>query len=468
MPTIQQTTDGKEKQKLLILNENLWKMMFQLSWPAIIAMVLYGLNAVIAAVFVGRYVGETALAGVSVAYPLTQISLGLGSLIGVGAGAVLSIAIGRQDQLTQQRLMGNVNYLTVLVTAVYMVLGLLFSTQLVSVMGGEGQTLALGNSYFRITVWGSFFWIYGLAANMIVRAEGKMKSAAVVMGIGLVADVLCNYLLVVVLDLGVEGAAWATNIGMFVYTLLGWIYFGRGWSSFKTKAFAIYRDRATLKSIFSLGMSSFIMNFMNLVQAVIVFNALSKYGTVADVAFYGVVFRVFTFLLTPIFGLMRALQPVIGINFGAEKYERVIQSYKIFTLASMVLTLPFWLIAMWNPQMILGLMLPDQVFSGSELMYFRINMAVLPLLSMIFMAMTFFPSIDKGKPAAVIGIARQLVFYVPVMLVLPRIMGVSGVYWGTLAIDAIVVLWTAWMVRKEFSLLRKRVSAPVTEAQLQI
>jgi putative MATE family efflux protein len=470
MSTIQPTADGKEKQSLLILNENLWKMMYQLSWPAIIAMVLYGLNAVIAAVFVGRYVGETALAGVSVAYPLTQISLGLGSLIGVGAGAALSIAIGRKDLYTQKRLMGNVNYISIIVTVVYMVLGLLFSTQLVKMMGGEGEALSLGDSYFRITVWGAFFWIYGLAANMIVRAEGKMKSAAVVMGIGLAADVMFNYLLVAVLDFGVEGAAWATNIGMFVYTLLGWIYFGKGFASFKTKAFAIYPDAATLKSIMGLGLSSFIMNFMNLVQAVIVFNALSRYGTIADVAFYGVVFRVFTFLLTPIFGLMRALQPVIGINYGAGNYDRVIKSYKIFTFVSMLLTLPFWLISMINPQWILGLMLPDQVFSAAQFQYFRINMAVLPLLSMIFMAMTFFPSIDKGKPAAMIGIARQLVFYVPVMLVLPRIMGVSGVYWGSLVIDAIVVLWTVILVRKEFVLLRTKggASSESASAQLQI
>ncbi|AJS58628.1 MATE family efflux transporter [Paenibacillus sp. IHBB 10380] len=456
MTNVQQVANGKEKQKTLILNENLWKVMFQLSWPAIIAMVLYGLNAVVAAVFVGRYVGETALAGVSEAYPLTQISLGLGSLIGVGAGAVLSISIGRQDVHTQKRLMGNVNFLSLIVTVVYMVLGLLFSTQLVQVMGGEGEALSLGDSYFRITVWGAFFWIYGLAANMIVRAEGKMKSAAVVMGIGLVADVLFNYLLVAVFDLGVEGAAWATNIGMFVYTLLGWIYFGKGFSSFKTKAFAVYRDTVTLKSIIGLGMSSLIMNFMSLIQAVVVFNALSRYGTVADIAFYGVVYRIFTFLLTPIFGLMRALQPVIGINYGAEKYERAIHAYKIFTLASMVLTLPFWLISMIDPQLIMGFMLPDQILAGTESLYFRINMALLPLLSLIFMAMTFFPSIDKGKPAAIIGIARQFIFYVPVMLILPRMIGVSGVYWGSLAIDTIIVLWTLGMVRKEFVTLRKR------------
>lgn len=290
MNTVTQINNSKDKQTHFILNGNLWNIMVQLSWPAIIAMVLYGLNAVIAAVFVGRFVGEEALAGVSVAYPLTQISLGLGSLIGVGAGSALSLALGRQDKEMQKRLMGNVNYLSILVTLVYMVLGLLFSTQLVRIMGGEGETLALGDSYFRITVIGSFFWIYGLAANMIVRAEGKMKSAAVVMGIGLAVDVLSNYILVALLNFGVEGAACATNIGMLVYTLLGWIYFGKGFASFRTNVFAIYRDAATIKSIIGLGMSSFIMNFMNLVQAVVVFNALSRYGTTADIAFYGVVF----------------------------------------------------------------------------------------------------------------------------------------------------------------------------------
>ncbi|CVK20165.1 MATE family efflux transporter [Sporomusa sphaeroides] len=444
----------KEKQKIFILHENLWKVMVQLSWPAIIAMVLYGLSIVVSAVFVGRYVGETALAGVSVVFPLTQISIGVGSLVGVGAGSVLSIAIGSQDKTTQERLLGNVNCLSLIVTALYIILGLLFSTQLVQLMGGKDEVLRLGDVYFRITLFGGFFWIYGLAANMIVRAEGKMKSAAVMMGLGLVADVAANYLLVVVFNLGVEGSAWATNFGMLVYTILGWLYFGRDFSSFKTKTFSLYWDRNTLKTILSLGMSSFILILMSLVQGVVVFNALAQYGTVLDIAFYGVVYRLFTFLLMPVVGLMRALQPVVGINYGAGQYERVISAYKIFTVASVALTLPFWGISMLAPEFVLGFMLTGQVFTGNQLLYFWIYMAVLPLLSSIFMAMTFFPAIGKGKPAAVIGIARQLIFYIPVMLILPKFMGVAGVYTGSLAIDVVIVLWTMVMVKKEFTALR--------------
>lgn len=114
------------------------------------------------------------------------------------------------------------------------------------------------------------------------------------------------------------------------------------------------------------------------------------------------------------------------------------------------MTLPFWIISLVAPGSILGMMLKDQTFTGAHFLYFRIYMAILPVLSFIFMAMTLFPSVDKGKPAMIIGMARQFVFYIPVMLLLPRVIGVSGVY------DAIIVLWTMLLVKKEFNGLRKR------------
>lgn len=463
--TIEQRIDEKEKQKHFILTGNLWKVMADLSWPAIVAMVLYGMNSVLDAFFVGHYVGEAALAGVSVAYPLSQISVAFGSLIGAGAGAVLSIAIGSKDHKTQERLLGNVNFISVIVTVLYMVLGLIFSTQLISIMGGRDEALLLGDQYFRITVFGAFFWVYGLAGNMIIRAEGKMKTAAAIMGIGLAVDAVFKYLFIAVFQWGVEGAAWATNIGMLVYTLANWVYFSKGWATFPCKLASIRWDKKTGTSILRLGMSSLIMSVMSLVQAVFVFNALANYGTTADVAFYGVVYRIFTFLLTPIFGLMRALQPVIGINYGAKQYDRVIRSYAIFSVTAMLLTLPFWILSLLAPGSVLGMMMKDTVLTNTDFLYFRIYMAVLPILSFIFMAMTLFPSVDKGKPAALIGIARQLVFYVPVMIFLPGVIGVSGIYYGSLAIDAVIVIATLVMVRNEFASLRKRALSESTQLQ---
>ena len=447
--------DSKERQKQFILTGNLRKVMVQLSWPAVIAMVLYGFNSVLDAIFVGQFVGDTAFAGVSLAYPLSQISTAFGSLIGVGAGSVLSIALGAKDKKTQERLMGNVNFLSVICSVLYMVLALVFARPLIAMMGGSGAALEYGVNYFRICTIGTFFWVYGLAANMIIRAEGKMKTAAWMMGLGLVVNAVFNYIFMGIFHMGVEGAAWGTNVGMLVYTVMGWIYFGKGHATFKSKLFSLKKDKETTQSILRLGASSLIMSVMSLVQGVVVFNALARYGTTADVAFYGAVYRVFQFLLTPIFGLMRALQPVIGINYGAKQYDRVIRAYKNFAFAALLLTIPFWIVSLVAPGTVLGLMLKDQIFTADSLMYFRVYMAILPLLSFIFMAMTLFPSIDKGKPAAIIGMARQFVFYVPVMMILPRFVGVGGVYYGSLAIDAVIVVWTMLMVKKEFRLLRK-------------
>lgn len=111
---------------------------------------------------------------------------------------------------------------------------------------------------------------------------------------------------------------------------------------------------------------------------------------------------------------------------------------------------------MATPSSVLGIMLKDQIFTATQLTNFRVYMAILPLLSFIFMAMTLFPSVDKGKPAALIGITSQLVFYVPVMLLVPRWLGVTRIYYGSFAIDAVVVAWTMLMVRKEFQLLSSR------------
>lgn len=453
------TIGDKEKQKQFILTDGLWKVMVQLSWPAVVAMVLYGFNTVLDAIFVGQFVNDTALAGVSLAYPLSQMSTALGSLIGVGAGSVLSIALGARDYITQEKLLGVVNRLSVICAAIYMIIAFSFAEPLIAMMGGTGDALAYGVTYFKYCTVGAFFWIYGLAGNMIIRAEGRMKTAAWMMGVGLVVNAICNYIFMAIFDFGVAGAAWGTNVGMFAYTLMGWLYFGKGKATFRSKLLSLKGDKKISTSVVRLGMSSLMMNIMSLIQGLVVFNALARYGTTADIAFYGVIYRVFQFLLTPIFGLMRALQPVIGINYGAKQYDRVIQAYKVFATAALLLTIPFWIVSLVSPGSILGLMLKEQVFTGMDFRYFRVYMAILPALSFIFMAMTLFPSVDKGKPAMIIGMARQFVFYIPVMLLLPKFIGVRGVYYGSFAIDAIIVVWTMLMVKKEFNSLRERETA---------
>ena len=443
-------------EKKIILEENLWKVCYKLSLPAIIAMILYGLNVIFDGVFVGRLVGETAFAGISIVYPLTQISLGLGSLVGVGAGSYLSILLGKNDKKTQGKLVGNANLISIIATVIMMAVGFLFLEPILRMLGAEGDVLNYAASYFRITLLGSIFWIIGLAYNMIVRAEGKMNTAAVMMGAGLIVNIISNYILLAIFHLGVAGAAWGTNIGMFVYALLFVIYCQRGKASFNANVFSISSDKEIIKEIISLGMPSLIMSIMGVIQGIIILRALNTYGTTLDITFYGAVFRIFNFSLTPIYGLMRALQPVAGINYGAEQYERSIKSFKIFSFAALIIMLPFWLVSMINPALVLGSMLPQVNFDAGYIFSFRIFMSIAPLLSFTMTAMTFWPSIKKAAPAMIIGLGRQLFLYIPLMILLPRIFGTQSIYVGSLAIDVFLSVVVVFMLAKNFKELRTK------------
>lgn len=443
------------REKNMILQDNMWKTCIKLSLPAVIAMVLYGLNTVFDAIFVGRYVGETAFAGVSIIYPLTQIPLGLGSLVGVGAGSYLSILIGEDNKDIQKRLIGNSNTLMIILTVLTMVLGFLFMKPLLKIMGASGEELIYGKNYYMITLIGSIFWIGGLAYNMIVRAEGKMKSAAIMMGIGMVVNIIANYILMAIFNFGVKGAAWGTNIAMLVYVLLYFNYCRKGKSSFETNESKFYFEKDIIKEIISLGVPSFIMTIMTVIQGGIILRALNNYGTTSDVAFYGMVFRILNLLMTPIYGLMRALQPAVGINYGARQVDRVIGFYKVFVFVAFILVLPVWSISMAAPNSILNLMLPDVIFSIQNLNYFRAIIAIVPLLCIVLTAMTFYPAIKKPKPAMLFGIGRQLFLYIPLMIILPKIFGVASIYYGSLAIDLGLALVIVVLLKKEFRILRR-------------
>ncbi len=443
----------KNQQKELILNEDLTKVMWKLSWPAIAAMVLFGLNAFLDTVFVGQLIDETALAGVALAYPLTSIMFGIGSLAGTGAASALSIALGSNDVATQKKLLGNATFMMMVTTAIFAIPSYIFAKPLIQMMGGKGAILQEGVSYFRVTLIGSFFWIYGLGLNMVIRGEGKMKKAATMMVYGLVLNIILNPIFIEVLGWGVQGAAWATNIGMVLYCIVGFRYFSRGQASFDAQISTISYDKPIFNSILSMGMPGFIMSIMGLVQAIVVFNALSNFGTDRDLAFFAAANRLMLFLMTPLFGLMRAMQPVTGISFGAGDFTRVKRSLVVFSKTGFYIVTPFWLLLTLFPSGALHLVLPNMVFTAAELLNFRIYMAVLPALPLVFMALTFFPSINEGKYGSIIGLARQLVFYVPIMLVLPRLFGIQWVYLGATLIDIILTLWVLIVVRQLFKKL---------------
>jgi Na+-driven multidrug efflux pump len=244
----------------------------------------------------------------------------------------------------------------------------------------------------------------------------------------------------------VAGAAWATNLGALLGGALVWIRFARGRASYPVDARYVGIGRALAGRIAKLGVPAMISSSMGLVQAVVVFNVLSRIGTEQDIAFFGAAWRLLLFLLTPLFGLMRAFQPVAGINYGAGRWDRVRLHYWVFVAAGLAIVLPIWVLLNLFPAHALAIMLPDVAFSAVDLHHFRVLMIVLPALPIVFTALSLLPAVERPGLATGVSVARQLVLYVPVMLLVPQMVGIAGVYYGATAIDLVCAVWLLLIV----------------------
>lgn len=457
-----------EEQKARILNDNVWKILIDFSWPAVLAMFLLGANNVLDGTFVGHFAEQGALAGISIALPAVILLVGFGLLIGTGAGSLLSISIGADDTGMRYKLLGMVNTLVLLSSVLVMGLGIPFSRMLLFAMGGRGEPLALGDVYYRTLLWGAPLWIYSIALNSLIRAEGKMKTSAGIMAIGLAANGISNYVLMVVLGQGIRGAAIGTNIGMAVQALIGAWYITKsalvkkGTSqdasgntvSVLRQVCAITLDKTVIAKIIPMGLSAFIMQIMMVLQSMLVLNVISWYGNAHDIAFYGVVVRLFSFVVQPLAGFMIAMPPIIGITFGAALPERVISAFKCFLTAALILVLPFWIFMLAVPQTAVRLMMNSAEVSTENILQFRLYMALLPVMPLSFLTLGFFPAINKGSISSVLAIMQQIVLYVPAMLLLPLLTGVRGVYYGTLLIELVTAIPMLILLKREFRLLR--------------
>lgn len=433
--------------KTFILEGEMKKVMWETSWPAVAAIVLYGINNFLDAIFVGYLINTQALAAVGLAYPLSQIVLGFGRLAGTGAGAAVSIWIGENNRDKLYRLFGSFNVLCICFSVLCTVPAYIYAHELMAMMGAKGNLQTIAVEYFRVTLIGTVFWIYGLALNMLVRAEGKMKTAAAMITVGLIIDIILKPVFISVFGWGVAGAAWATNCGMLIYSILGFYYYAKGKSSFETSWKSFSYDKEIGKRILKLGLPEMILSVMGVVQSIIIFNAIAAYGTEKDISFFTILNRFFLFLLTPLFGLMRGLQPVVGINFGAGQFSRAGKFLKTYILAGVAILSPFFLVALVFPEELIGLMLPGYIAEYHQIIDFRLFFSVLPLLPVTVLALSYYPAVNQSKKASFLVFLRQVILYIPLMLILPHYFGIKSIYWGSALIELVVGIVTLVLLK---------------------
>ena len=398
-----------------LLKGNIVSLLFELTVPGIIGMLVISLYVFVDAIFVGRYAGKTALGSISLAYTFTLVNNGIAVLVGIGSASVLSRAIGRQDKKTIDAVMGNVLILTLILSAIVMVFGSIFAPFLFKMVGAEGEMLRLGVRYLRIIYLGSIFVNFGQAANMVLRGEGRMAFAMTIMGISAVLNIVLDALFVIVFKKGIEGAAAATVISQIALGAATFAYFLR---FSKTVRFTSFR----------------------LEKSIVKDTLLKKYGGEDQVVLMGAFFRYIMLAFIPVWGISQGFQPFAGTNFGAKDFVRVKKGVFAFSTFALLLAALFWGGFLLFPEQIMGLFIKNAGLVSEGKVNALLAISVFPLNALMIINVTLFQSIGKAKPAGFMVMARQLFLYVPAAVILPLFFGTRGIWIATPIVDMLVSL----------------------------
>ncbi|HGG0417151.1 TPA: MATE family efflux transporter [Clostridium sporogenes] len=434
-----------------LINGNMFTLLLKLSIPGIIGMLVIGLYNLCDAIFVGKLVGETALAAVSISSPFTFINNCIAVLIGVGSSSILSRAIGSKDDKIINEILGNLILSVLVLSLVVTILGCLFSENLLRFSGATGEILKSGINYLRIVYVGSLFVNFSQSANMLIRGEGKMKEAMSIMALGAILNIILDPIFIRTLNFGVEGAAIATIIAQIIQALVTFIYFKRNKSILSVNKLKFAFD--LMPEILSVGGSAAMMQLMYLVQQTALYKLTSIYGGDEQLVLMGVALRILMFTFIPIWGIGQGLQPIVGMNFGAKKYDRVKDAVKIFSIASTIFIGLLWGSYMLRPRVVLSWFINDKTIIENGCEFFRLMFLTFPVSGLIVMSMTFFQSIGKGGKSALITILKQVILFMPIAIILTKIIGIKGTWLSSSVTDAIVFVLSLVLLAMEFKKL---------------
>lgn len=445
------STESNTRNKLL--TESPKKLMLSLSIPGILGMVVVGLYNMMDSIFVGQMVGAVQMGAVSVSYPFTLINAGSAAMLGVGSASVLSRAIGKKDEATVKKIMGNLIAAILLISVVYTVVGMVFTRQLLTLAGASGDILNYAEKYLRIIFAGSLFVNFFQSANMVIRGEGQLKKAMLIIASGAILNIILDPIFIMLLKpygLGIEAAAYATILSQFIQAVITLWYFKS--KSNYVKIGRIRIDGTILSSVLSVGVSALLMQVLTLVQQMVIYRVASEYGGETSQILLGAALRVWNFAFVPLWGMSQGFQPAAGTNFGAKQYDRVKKLTYMFVSGDTILSLIFYIPVEVFPEQILSLFITTPGVASMGAANFRIMFSTYILQGSFIIAVTLFQSLGKAKKATWLVLFRQIILFIPLAVVLPTIggLGITGVWLAIALTDAILVIITLSMMFKEF------------------
>lgn len=425
------------------------KLLFSLAVPAIIANVVNALYNIVDQIFIGQGVGYLGNAATNIAFPITTICMAIGLMTGLGSAANFNLELGRKNPDSAKRVAGTAAGLLIICGILLCIIIRMFLKPLMLAFGATEQILDYAMEYTGITSFGIPFLLFSTGINPLVRADGSSTYSMTSIVTGAVLNTILDPLFIFVFKMGIAGAAWATVISQIVSAaLLAW-YFPR----FKAVRFQrkdFIPQFCAVKTIVSLGFTSFVFQFSTMIIQIVsnnllkTYGELSVYGSDIPIAVAGIVAKVNVIFTSVVLGIVQGSQPICGFNYGAKNYKRVKETVRLLLKSSSIISLGAFLLFELFPKQIISLFgTGNELYFEFAVKYMRIFLFFVFLNGIQISITTFFPSIGKALKGAFLSLSKQIIFLLPLMIILPQFIGIDGILYAAPISDFIAFLLAA-------------------------
>jgi putative MATE family efflux protein len=439
------------------------KLLLKFSIPATVGMLVNALYNVVDRIFVGNGVGRPALSAITAEFPMTLVVMAFNMLIGIGASTLISIRLGEGKEEEAQEIMGNSFVLFLIVGAFVTVFGLIFLEPILELLGASPEVMPYAKDYAGILTAGTLFFTIGMGMNNMIRAEGNPKIAMATMLIGAITNIILDPIFIYVFNWGIKGAAIATIISKAISAIWVLRYFLTGIGHMQLEIRKIKMKTAHILSILSLGIAPFIMQLAASLLNLILNNSLMFYGGDLAMAAMGIVNGITNLMLMPLFGISQGLQPIIGYNYGAGNFSRVKEALQKGMLLASAISIIGFMIIMIFPSQLVALFDrkdADLIAMGAEGL--QIFLMTLPILGALIVGSNYFQAIGKPKRALFLSLTRQLLFFIPSIIILPKFWGLNGIFYSGPVSDVLATSIMSFLLIREL----KKNAAQESQAEL--
>lgn len=432
-------------------SQNIKTLLIKQAVPSSIGILFMSVNILIDTIFVGQWIGSLAIAAVTVVLPITFLISSLGMAIGVGGGSVLSRALGANHKEKALYTFGNQIVMTLLLSALFSLFGIIFSDQMLLLFGAKGAIMEPAKEFFFPIILSVPFLALCMMGNNIIRAEGKAKFAMIAMIIPAFVNIALDVLFIKILHLGMFGSAMATAISYFMcFVFVLWFFLFKSELALKARHFKL--KITIIKEITQLSFVTFSRQGVVSILAIILNHTLYTYGGEHSVAVYGIISRMLMFALFPILGITQGFLPIAGFNYGAQNYERVKESILISIKYAAILATAIFIIILLFAKPIVAVFTTDPKVIAETPEALLWVFAASPIIAIQLIGAAYFQAAGKAKKALFLTLSKQGFFLIPLVLILPDFLGIFGVWVAFPIADVLSTVITGYYLKKEMNI----------------